>query len=66
MTKLRLKFWYWAHRQAEALWHWIYYNKLPDGREVMRKAVESRNGVYSYSVEFVNSKGEKVAAREQP
>jgi hypothetical protein len=25
---MRLKFWRWAHRRAEALWHWIYRNKL--------------------------------------
>jgi len=57
---MRLKFWYWAHKRAEALWHWIYYNKIPNGIEEVRKATERRNQVYSYSVTFVNSKGEEV------
>ena len=28
MKTLRYKFWSWAHRKAESLWHWIYYRKL--------------------------------------
>jgi hypothetical protein len=55
-----IRFWRWAHRTAESLWHWIYYNRLPEGREEMRKAAERSNQVYSYSVTFVNSKGEEV------
>lgn len=57
---MRLKFWRWAHNSAEALWHWIYYNRLPDGIEQMRKAAEAKDSVHIYRVEFVNSKGEKV------
>jgi hypothetical protein len=25
---VRFLFWSWAHRRAEALWHWIYNRKL--------------------------------------
>jgi hypothetical protein len=57
---MRIRFWRWAHCTAERLWHWIYYNRLPEGREEMRKAAERRNQVYSYSVKFVNSRGEEV------
>jgi hypothetical protein len=33
---MRLKFWRWAHVKAEQLWHWIYYNRLPEGIENRR------------------------------
>lgn len=62
MNKLRLKFWHWAHKSTERLWHWIYYNRLPEGIEQTRKVAEAKGSVHSYSVEFVNSKGEKVPA----
>jgi hypothetical protein len=28
LKRLRFRFWTWAHRRAEDLWHWIYYRKL--------------------------------------
>lgn len=28
MRRLRYRFWSWAHRRAEDLWHWIYYKRL--------------------------------------
>lgn len=36
---MRLKFWRWAHRKAEQLWHWIYYHRIPEGIKT-RKANE--------------------------
>jgi hypothetical protein len=55
---VRLKFWYWAHDAAERLWHWIYYNKLPDGQKTARAITDRVNHVYS--AHWVNSRGEKV------
>lgn len=52
---MRLKFWRWAHRRAEALWHWIYYHKLPNGIAEMERAIQSKNIVYSYSWEYKKS-----------
>ncbi len=40
---MRLKFWRWAHRRAESMWHWIYYNKLASSNE---KALELAGKVY--------------------
>lgn len=67
VRKIKLKFWYWAHDRAEALWHWIYYNRIPEGIEERKRQDEiytSVNGAYhSFWVEWVNSKGEKVNPR---
>jgi hypothetical protein len=56
LTKLRFRFWSWAHDKAEALWHWIYYRKL---LPLTPKPVASEPLLY-----FVESR-EATAAEEQ-
>lgn len=57
---MKLKFWIWAHRATEGLWHWIYYNRIPEGIEQVRVAREAQERSYQYLVDFVNSKGKSV------
>lgn len=53
---MRLRFWRWAHRRAEVLWHWIYYNRLPEGRlEVM--GVHKSSFVGRFYVEYLAKDG---------
>lgn len=58
--EMSLKFWRWAHHRAEALWHWIYYNRLPEGRDFKRRSTAAQQqGIYC-KIELLNSKGEPV------
>lgn len=59
---MRLKFWRWAHKQAEALWHWIYYNRIPEGidQRVKAEITRTNGGWYSYAVKYMTSDGREV------
>lgn len=50
---MRLKFWWWAHDAAERLWHWIYYNRLPEGIARREHSAKLLNGSYSYIFQWV-------------
>lgn len=56
---MRLKFWEWAHKRAEALWHWIYYNKLPEGKAEAARAITAQGQTYSYSFKYFTSGGKE-------
>lgn len=55
---MRVKFWRWAHDRAEALWHWIYYHRVPEGIAQRAKAESGGKQGWTYSFAYVNSKGE--------
>jgi len=54
---MRLRFWRWAHRRAEALWHWIYYNKLPQGKAERARAIVGQNRTYGYTFKYMTADG---------
>jgi hypothetical protein len=50
---MRLRFWRWAHVRAEKLWHWIYYNRLPEGIAQVQRSKNKASGSFQYSVSYV-------------
>jgi len=62
---MRLKFWRWAHDTAERLWHWIYYNRIPEVIEqrVKPEIAGSNGGWISYSFTYGKS---AVFSKEDP
>jgi hypothetical protein len=50
---MRLRFWRWAHDRAEKLWHWIHYNRLPEGIAQRQRNLALDNRVMQYSVSYV-------------
>lgn len=52
---MRLKFWRWAHKSAERLWHWIYYHRIPEGidQRVKAEIARTNGGWYSYTFKYM-------------
>lgn len=56
---MKLKFWRWAHAATERLWHWIYYNRIPEGiqQRVIAEITRTNGGWYSYTFKYMASVG---------
>jgi hypothetical protein len=59
---MRLRFWRWAHDRAEKLWHWIYYNRLPEGIAAAKQSKLNSQGSFQYTVAYVSKDGTTVPA----
>ena len=58
---MRIKFWKWARDASERLWHWIYYNRIPEGieRRVKSEIARKNGGWISYSFKYATSDGKE-------
>jgi len=57
MSEMRLRFWRWAHRRAEELWHWIYYYRLPEGINKRNKTAAMLNQSYESFINNIRHSG---------
>jgi hypothetical protein len=62
---MRLRFWRWAHDRAERLWHWIYYNRLPEGIAQRQQAKIRQDAGFQYSVIYVAKDGTIVPVQPE-